>query len=74
MDNCYKPLSQILTRINTHFTVKASSSTNPKNGSAPLNVTFDARASLDPSNETIPSDNYFRYYRDTNGEDKSIGV
>jgi PKD repeat protein len=74
MDNCYKPLSQILTRINTHFTVKANSSTNPKNGSAPLNVTFDARASLDPSNETIPSDNYFRYYRDTNWEDRSIGI
>ncbi len=74
MDNCYKPLSQILTRINTTFTVKANATAKPTNGSAPLNVTFDARASSDPSNETIPSDNYFRYYRDTNWQDKAIGV
>jgi hypothetical protein len=66
MDNCYKPFSQILTRINTNFTIKASATARPSNGSAPLNVTFDARLSSDPSNETIPSDNYFRYYRDTN--------
>lgn len=74
MDNCYKPFSQILTRINTNFTIKASATARPSNGSAPLNVTFDARLSSDPSNETIPSDNYFRYYRDTNWQDQSIGV
>ena len=37
-------------------------------------VTFDARASTDPSNDTIPSKNYYRYYRDANGQDKTIGV
>jgi hypothetical protein len=50
--------------LNTSFTIKANASVNPSSGPAPLNVTFDARTSLDPSNETIPSENYFRYYRD----------
>lgn len=74
MDNCYKPFSQILTRINTNFTIKASAWARPNNGPAPLTVTFDARLSSDPSNETIPWDNYFRYYRDINWQDQSIGV
>ncbi|HKL44223.1 MAG TPA: PKD domain-containing protein [Candidatus Absconditabacterales bacterium] len=74
MDNCYKPFTQILNKINSDFTVKAKATSNPKKGPAPLNVTFDARASIDPSNETIPSENYFRYYRDTNGIDQTIGV
>jgi len=74
MDNCYKPFSQILTRINTNFTTKASATARPNNGSAPLNVTFDGRLSSDPSNETIPSDNYFRYYRDTNWQDQVVGI
>ena len=39
---------------------------NPSAGMAPLTVTFDARASSDPSRETIPSDNFYRYYRDEN--------
>jgi hypothetical protein len=33
---------------------------------APLTVTFDARGSSDPSMETIPADNFYRYYRDEN--------
>jgi hypothetical protein len=37
-------------------------------------VTFDARSSVDPSNDTIPSDNFFRYYRDTQGQDRTIWV
>jgi len=74
MDNCYKPLSQILTKINTSFTIRANAVARPVNWSAPLTVTFDARTSIDPSNETIPSDNFFRYYRDINGEDKAIWV
>ena len=36
-------------------------------------MTFDARESVDPSNETIPSANFYRYYRDTNGQDQIIG-
>ncbi len=74
VDNCYKPLSQILTRINTNFTIRANAVARPTNWSAPLTVTFDARSSTDPSNETIPSDNFFRYYRDINGEDKAIWI
>ena len=74
MDNCSKPFSQILSKINTEFTTKANASVNPNKWPAPLNVTFDARASLDPSNETIPSENYFRYYRDINWIDQTIGI
>ncbi len=74
MDNCSKPFSQILSKINSDFTTKASAAVNPNKWPAPLNVTFDARASLDPSNETIPSENYFRYYRDINWVDQTIGV
>lgn len=74
MNNCYKPLSQIMSKINANFTIKANATTKPNNGPAPLTVTFDARTSTDPSNETIPSDNFFWYYRDINGEDKAIWV
>jgi hypothetical protein len=35
---------------------------------------LDARASVDPSNQTIPSNNFFRYYRDTAGVDRTIGI
>ncbi len=74
MDNCYKPFAQILNQINSEFTTKVSAVSKPKSGPAPLNVTFDARASLDPSNETIPSENYFWYYRDINWVDQTIGA
>ena len=74
MDTCYKPLKQILDKINTKYTVKAEASINPKSWPAPLIVTFDGRASLDPSNETIPSKNYYRYYRDINWLDKSMWI
>jgi hypothetical protein len=40
---------------------------------APITVTFDARNSSDPSMETIPTDNFYRYYRDENGVDTPIG-
>jgi len=39
---------------------------------APLTVTFDARGSIDPSSETLPSDNFFWFYRDENGVDRPI--
>ncbi|MCF7834746.1 PKD domain-containing protein [Candidatus Gracilibacteria bacterium] len=74
MDNCYKPFKQILDKINTKYTVQAKGSANPKSGSAPLTVTLDARSSIDPSNETIPDKNYYRYYRNINGLDKTIGI
>lgn len=74
MDSCYKPLKQILDRINTRYTVKAEANVSPRSWPAPLTVTFDARASIDPSNETIPSKNYYRYYRDTNWVDKTMWI
>ena len=74
MDTCYKPLKQILDKINTKYTVKAEANINPKSWPAPLIVTFDGRASVDPSNETIPSKNYYRYYRDINWLDKTMWI
>jgi len=74
MENCYKPFQDIIRQINSEYTVIASARVNPKNGPAPLTTTFDARTSKDPSNETIPSSNFFRYYRDIDGIDKTIGI
>jgi hypothetical protein len=39
---------------------------------APLTVTFDARGSSDPSSETIPTANFYWYYRDEKGVDTPI--
>lgn len=39
----------------------------PFRGSAPLTVVLDATESSDPTNTTIPSDNYHWWYLDTNG-------
>jgi PKD repeat protein len=74
MTNCYKPLSDILKKITTKYAIIANAKINPSSGPAPLTVTFDARASKDPSNDTIPSKNFFWYYKDTDGVDKTIGV
>lgn len=74
LTNCYKPLSDILKQINTKYSVIANAKVSPWNGPAPLVVTLDARTSTDPSNDTIPSKNYYWYYRDTNGQDKAIGI
>jgi PKD repeat protein len=53
--------------------VRARATAKPTAGSAPLNVTFDARSSEDPSNDTIPSDNFYWYYTDTDGDEQTIG-
>ena len=74
MDKCFSPLSSILSQIDSKYTIKAHASATPNNGPAPLTVTFDARLSSDPSNETIPSNNYYRYFRDINWEDQTIWV
>lgn len=74
MTNCYKPFGDIVKKVNTKYTVIAAAKVSPQSGPAPLTVTFDARGSIDPSNDTIPSKNYFRYYRDTEGNDTTIGV
>lgn len=71
--NCFEPLDRIMSEIGSKFTIQASIAANPKEWSAPVTVTFDARNSTDPSNSTIPSNNYYRYYKDTNGIDRMIG-
>lgn len=73
MENCFSPLNRAIKEISNKFTMKPSISANPTQGSAPLTVTFDAKGSTDPSNDTIPSSNFFRYFKDTNGVDKIIG-
>lgn len=74
MTNCYKPFSDIVKKVNSKYTVIANAKVSPQWGPAPLTVTFDARSSVDPSNDTIPSKNYYRYYRDIDGNDTTIGV
>jgi hypothetical protein len=59
--------------IASKFTIQAVIAANPKQGSAPHTVTFDARNSIDPSNATIPSNNFYRYFKDTDGIDRIIG-
>ena len=69
---CYKSLIQAIDRINSSYTVQPSVSANPAGWMAPLTVTFDARNSSDPSMETIPENNFYRYYRDEKWIDKPI--
>ncbi len=71
-NGCYKSLTTVVGRINSSYTVQPSVSANPGWWMAPLTVTFDARNSSDPSMETIPTDNFYRYYRDEKGEDRPI--
>ncbi|GHW02403.1 hypothetical protein AGMMS50249_1890 [candidate division SR1 bacterium] len=73
MTNCYNPLNNLIKQLNAKYTVQANATRSPANGAAPLTVTFDARSSIDPSIETIPSRNYYRYYRDAQGIDRIIG-
>lgn len=72
-DRCYSPLQDLVRAINTKYTVVPKILANPKQGSAPLNVTLDARTSVDPSNDTIPSENFFWYYMDVQGKEQFIG-
>ena len=71
-NTCYKSLSQVRNRITSAYTVKPSVSVNPGGWMAPLTVTFDARNSSDPSQETIPAGNFFWYYRDEKWVDRPI--
>ena len=72
-NSCYKWLTNAVSNINSNYTVRASVTSNPSQWLAPLTVTFDARNSIDPSSETIPTNNFFWYYRDENGVDTPIG-
>lgn len=74
-NNCFDPLQSIIKEINTNYTVetKAQALYDQSSNSAPLTVTLDARQSQDPSNTTIPANNFFWYYRDVDGAEKVIG-
>jgi len=73
MSNCAKPFNDILKKVNTSYTVVPKAKASPLSWPSPLTVTFDARWSLDPSGETVPSANFFWYYRDADWTDKTIG-
>lgn len=72
-EQCFNPISGLLNKIRTNFTVETKVKANPTNWNAPLNVTLDARDSLDPSNDTIPSDYFFWWYKDVYGDEQPIG-
>ncbi len=71
-NRCFESLGTIIRDINTRYTVNAKITANPRRWSSPLNVTFDARDSLDPSNDTIPSSNFYWWYRDVFGVNQPI--
>ncbi|USN56552.1 MAG: PKD domain-containing protein [Candidatus Peribacteria bacterium] len=73
LNGCYNPLTKAINKMNSQYSIKPSAKISPSSGAAPLSVTFDARGSNDPSNDTIPSSNFFRYYKDTDGNDQVIG-
>ena len=71
-NSCYKKLSSAAADISSSYTVRPTYKINPSNWMAPLTVTFDARGSSDPSSETIPTNNFYWYYRDEKGVDTPI--
>ena len=71
-NSCYKKLSSAANDISSSYTVHPTYRINPSNWMAPLTVTFDARGSSDPSSETIPTNNFYWYYRDEKGIDTPI--
>jgi PKD repeat protein len=73
VDQCQWPINTIMKEINSVYTIKAKIKSNPQSGSAPVTVTLDARESIDPSKDTIPSDNFFWYYKNTKWQDVLIG-
>ncbi len=73
MDQCYGPLNSIMKDVSNNYTVKASIKASPASWPAPMTVTFDARWSIDPSKDTIPTNNFFWYFKDAQGVDIMIG-
>jgi len=71
-EQCFNPMSDLLAKIRSKFTVEARIAAKPKQGNTPLNVTLDARESLDPSNDTIPSDYFFWWYKDVEWNEQKI--
>lgn len=73
MDQCYGPLNSIMKDVANNYTVKANIKASPASWPAPMTVTFDARSSTDPSKDTIPTNNFFRYFKNAQGVDIMIG-
>ena len=71
-NTCYRSLITAINTINSSYTVQPSVTATPGWWMAPLTVTFDARNSSDPSMETIPTDNFYWYYRDEKWVDRPI--
>lgn len=63
---CFWPWKTISEQIFTKYAVQANIKAYPNKWNAPLTVTFDARSSRDPSSDTIPTSNYYWYYKDSN--------
>lgn len=71
---CMEPLKNAISDLTTKYMVQAAWNITPSSWPAPLNVTLNASQSYDPSNQTIPNDNYFWYYRDVDWVDREIWV
>jgi len=71
--SCFDSVRDIVQTVQASNTVKARVNAKPIKWSAPLNVTLDAKESIDPSDDTIPEDNYFWYYKDISWSDIPIG-
>lgn len=71
-DRCFDPINKIIKEIDNKYKVEADVKVSPKTWSAPLVVTFDARWSQDPSNDTIPEKNYFWYFKDNSWTQRVI--
>lgn len=69
---CFDSVKDIVKKIASTNTVKANIVVKPNQWPWPLNVTLDARWSTDPSDDTIPEDNYFRYYKNIDAVDTPI--
>ena len=62
---CFWPWKQLTRELESRYSVKAKIKAFPHSGNAPLTVTFDWRGSVDPSADTIPTNNYFWYYKNS---------
>ena len=70
-NDCFGDIKSIISAVPE---VKPSIRAKPTSWSSPLVVTFDATASTDPSDDTIPSDNFFWYYKDVFGIERPMGT
>ncbi len=73
-NKCFDDIRWIIWDISSKHTVKTKVVAKPTDWSSPLVVTFDAKWSSDPSEDTIPSDNFFWYYKDINWVNQPIGT